>query len=88
METSLRSGEHILYKKHAARQVEGDEEDLMLVREEVLGSPGNPDSPPVVPNPLVTRFSALTGARCNLHASTVDQLGEPICQLATSRHHC
>jgi len=46
VETSLGPGEHILYKKYAARQVEGDEEDLMLAREEkVLGSSGNPDSP-------------------------------------------
>ena len=31
-------GEHILYEKYAAREVEGDEEELVLVREEdVLG---------------------------------------------------
>jgi chaperonin GroES len=39
VKTTLIPGEHILYKKYAARQVEGDEEELVLVREEdVLGS--------------------------------------------------
>jgi chaperonin GroES len=38
VKTTLTPGEHILYKKYAAREVEGDEE-LVLVREEdVLGS--------------------------------------------------
>ena len=38
VKTTLKPGEHILYDKHAARQVEGDEEELVLVREEdVLG---------------------------------------------------
>jgi chaperonin GroES len=39
VKTTLTPGEHILYKKYAARQVEGDEETLVLVREEdVLGA--------------------------------------------------
>ena len=39
MKTTLTPGEHILYKKYAAREVEGDDEELVLVREEdVLGS--------------------------------------------------
>jgi chaperonin GroES len=38
VKTTLNPGEHILYDKHAAREVEGDEEELVLVREEdVLG---------------------------------------------------
>ena len=38
VKTTLKPGEHILYDKHAAREVEGDEEELVLVREEdVLG---------------------------------------------------
>ncbi len=39
VKTTLTPGEHILYKKYAAREVEGDDEALVLVREEdVLGS--------------------------------------------------
>ena len=42
VKTTLKPGEHILYKKYAAREVEGDEEELVLVREEdVLGYFGN-----------------------------------------------
>ena len=38
VKTTLKPGEHILYEKHAAREVEGDDEELVLVREEdVLG---------------------------------------------------
>jgi chaperonin GroES len=38
VKTSLKPGDHILYDKHAARAVEGDDEALVLVREEdVLG---------------------------------------------------
>ena len=38
VKTTLQPGEHILYEKHAAREVKGDDEDLVLVREEdVLG---------------------------------------------------
>ena len=38
VKTTLKPGEHILYDKHAAREVEGDDEALVLVREEdVLG---------------------------------------------------
>jgi co-chaperonin GroES (HSP10) len=38
VKTTLKPGEHILYKKYAAKEVEGDEEELVLVREEdVLG---------------------------------------------------
>ena len=38
MKTTLKPGEHVLYKKYAAREVEGDDEELVLVREEdVLG---------------------------------------------------
>ncbi len=38
VKTTLKQGEHILYDKHAAREVEGDDEALVLVREEdVLG---------------------------------------------------
>lgn len=38
VKTTLKPGEHILYDKHAAREVKGDEEELVLVREEdVLG---------------------------------------------------
>jgi len=38
VKTTLQPGEHILYEKYAAREVEGDDEDLVLVREEdVLG---------------------------------------------------
>jgi len=38
VKTTVKPGEHILYKKYAAREVEGDEEELVLVREEdVLG---------------------------------------------------
>ena len=38
VKTTLKPGEHILYEKYAAREVEGDEEELVLVREEdVLG---------------------------------------------------
>ena len=39
VKTTLRPGEHILYKKYAAREVDGDDDVLRLVREEdVLGS--------------------------------------------------
>ena len=39
VKTTLIPGEHILYKKDAAREVDGDDEELVLVREEdVLGS--------------------------------------------------
>ena len=39
VKTTLTPGEHILYKKYAAREVEGADEELVLVREEdVLGS--------------------------------------------------
>lgn len=38
VKTTLKPGEHVLYKKYAARVVEGDDEELVLVREEdVLG---------------------------------------------------
>ena len=38
VKTTVKPGEHILYKKDAAREVEGDDEELVLVREEdVLG---------------------------------------------------
>lgn len=38
VKTTLKPGEHILYDKHAVREVKGDEEELVLVREEdVLG---------------------------------------------------
>jgi len=38
VKTTLKPGEHILYEKHAAREVEGDDEELVLVREkDVLG---------------------------------------------------
>ena len=38
VKTTVKPGEHILYKKYAAREAEGDEEELVLVREEdVLG---------------------------------------------------
>ena len=38
VKTTLKPGEHILYEKHAAREVEGGDEELVLVREEdVLG---------------------------------------------------
>jgi chaperonin GroES len=38
VKTTVQPGEHILYKKYAAREVEGDDEELVLVREEdVLG---------------------------------------------------
>lgn len=38
VKTTLMPGEQILYKKYAAREVEGDDEQLVLVREEdVLG---------------------------------------------------
>ena len=38
VKTTLKPGEHILYKQYAAKEVEGDEEELVLVREEdVLG---------------------------------------------------
>ena len=38
VKTTIKPGEHILYEKHAAREVEGDDEELVLVREEnVLG---------------------------------------------------
>jgi len=42
VKTTLKPGEHVLYKKYAAREVEGDDEELVLVREEdVLGIFGN-----------------------------------------------
>lgn len=34
VKTTVMPGEHILYKKYAAREVEGDDEELALVREE------------------------------------------------------
>jgi chaperonin GroES len=38
VKTTLKPGKHVLYKKYAAREVEGDDEELVLVREEdVLG---------------------------------------------------
>lgn len=38
MKTTLKPGEHILYDKHAARAVKGDDEGLVLFHEEdVLG---------------------------------------------------
>ncbi len=38
MKTTLKPSEHIMYNKHAAREVEGDDEGVVLVREEdVLG---------------------------------------------------
>lgn len=38
VKTTLKPGEHILYKQYATREVEGEDEKLMLVREEdVLG---------------------------------------------------
>lgn len=38
VKTTVKPGEHILYKKYAAREVEGDDEELVLVREEdILG---------------------------------------------------
>jgi chaperonin GroES len=38
VKTTLKPGEHVLYKTYAAREVEGDDEELVLVREEdVLG---------------------------------------------------
>ncbi|MGH7253735.1 MAG: GroES family chaperonin [Nitrospiraceae bacterium] len=38
VKTTLKPGEHILYDKYAAREVEGDDKELVLVREEdVLG---------------------------------------------------
>lgn len=38
VKTTVTPGEHILYKKYASRPVEGDDEALVLVREEdVLG---------------------------------------------------
>ena len=38
VKTTVKPGEHILYKKYAAREVEGDDEELVMVREEdVLG---------------------------------------------------
>lgn len=38
VKTTLKPGEHILYDKYAAREVEGDDDALVLVREEdVLG---------------------------------------------------
>ena len=38
VKTTVKPGEHILYAKYAAREVEGDDEELVLVREEdVLG---------------------------------------------------
>jgi chaperonin GroES len=38
VKTTLKPGEHVLYKKYAAREVEGDDEKLVLVREEdILG---------------------------------------------------
>jgi len=39
VKTTLQPGEHILYKPYAAREMDGDDKDLVLVREEdVLGS--------------------------------------------------
>lgn len=38
VKTTLIPGEHILYEQHAAREVKGDQEELVLIREEdVLG---------------------------------------------------
>ena len=38
VKTTLKPSEHIMYNKHAVREVEGDDEGLVLVREEdVLG---------------------------------------------------
>ena len=38
VKTTLKPSEHIMYNKHAFREVEGDDEGLVLVREEdVLG---------------------------------------------------
>ena len=38
VKTTVKPGEHILYRTYAAREVEGDDEELVLVREEdVLG---------------------------------------------------
>ena len=38
VKTTLKPGKHTLYDKYAAREVEGDEKELVLVREEdVLG---------------------------------------------------
>ena len=38
VKTTLKPGQHILYKQYAAREVEGEDERLVLVREEdVLG---------------------------------------------------
>ena len=38
VKTTLKPGEHVLYKQYAAREVEGDDKELVLVREEdVLG---------------------------------------------------
>ena len=38
VKTTLKPGEHILYDKYAAREVAGDDKELVLVREEdVLG---------------------------------------------------
>jgi chaperonin GroES len=38
VKTTVKPGEHILYRKYAAREVEGDDHELVLVREEdVLG---------------------------------------------------
>jgi hypothetical protein len=38
VKTTVKPVEHILYQKYAAREVEGDDEELVLVREEdVLG---------------------------------------------------
>jgi chaperonin GroES len=39
VKTTLTPGEHVLYKKYAAREVEGENEEWVLVREEdVLGT--------------------------------------------------
>ena len=38
VKTTLKPGEHVLYKRYSAREVEGDDATLVLVREEdVLG---------------------------------------------------
>lgn len=38
VKTTLKPGEHVLYKQYAAREVEGEDKELVLVREEdVLG---------------------------------------------------
>lgn len=38
VKTTLKPGEHVLYKHYAAREVEGEDKELVLVREEdVLG---------------------------------------------------